>query len=250
MTQGIPPGTAEPKYRPACRQHAWCRVALLSNSILLRYALIPPLLGEVYDRTYESRDDMDGRRQRLANFIVTFSFAILWLWIILIIYISATSSAKQTATLSTQSEDLAVLNALLVAAPLVMVGISLLRRPIPTGLILIVLTTGVLGILASFSYVYWQIGTTANFNIQLTHFDGWYIALGMFTASGTGNIIATSERAREIQTLQMIFDMAIVVFVAGILVARFSEGLPSRRRTASPAHHTETANSGSPEEKA
>ena len=71
----------------------------------------------------------------------------------------------------------------------------------------------------------------------------------MFTASGTGNIVATSERAREIQTLQMIFDMAIVVFLAGILVSRISEGLHSRRKTEVTAHHTETANSSSPEEK-
>ena len=235
-----------PSLRPACVVPS--RPIVQFNIITLCSNLA--LLGGAYDRTYESKDDMDGRQQRLAKVIITLSFAILWLWIILIIIISATSSAKQTATLSTQFADLAILTAVLVAAPLVMVGISLLRRPVPTSLILVVLTAGVLGILASFSYVYWQIGTTANFNIQLTHFDGWYIALGMFTANGTGNIVATSERAREIQTLQMIFDMAIVVFLAGILVARFSEGLPSRRRTASRAHHTETANPGSPEEKA
>jgi hypothetical protein len=193
---------------------------------------------------------MVGRQKRLAILIMTASLVSLWLWIILIIITSVTSSAKQTPALSAPVANLSILTAVLIAAPLIMLGISLLRRPVPIGPILATLTGGVLAILASFSYVYWQIGTTANFNIQLTHFDSWYIALGTFTANGTGNIVATSERAREIQTLQMIFDMAIVVFVAGILVARFSEGLHSRRRTASPAHHTETANSGSPDEKA
>ena len=177
---------------------------------------------------------VDGRRQRFAYGVLTSTFVILWGWNIILIITGVTSSAKQTATLSPQSSEQEIISAVLIAAPLMLIGISLLRRPVPMALILAALTGGVLAALASFSYAYWQIGTMANFNIQLTHFDSWYIALGMFTANGTGNIVATSSAPGRSRTT-MIFDMAIVVFVAGILVARFSEGssLPPKNRVAS-----------------
>jgi len=189
---------------------------------------------------------MDDRSQRLAKAIVILSLTVLGLWIVIL---SITGLAgEQTSTFS--SPQLLIVYALVIAAPLVLVGILLLRSTLSIGLIVAVLASGVITALVSFSSAYWQIGTMANFNIQLTRFDSWYFALGMFTTAGTGNIVAISDRAREIQTLQMFFDMTIVVFVAGILVSRFSEGLPSRRRKGASAHPTETANSGSPEEKA
>lgn len=183
---------------------------------------------------------------RLAKVIVILNFVIICLWIIVVAVFGL--SEKQTSTFS--SPGLLVEFALVIAAPLVLAGILLLRSTVSIGLILAVLASGVIAALVSFSSAYWQIGTTANFNVQLTHFDSWYFALGMFTTAGTGNIVAISDRAREIQTLQMFFDMTIVVFVAGILVSRFSEGLHSRRRNGAAAHDTETANSGSPEENA
>ena len=206
------------------------------------------LLGEAYDGTSESKDDMDDRPRRLAKAFVILDFVIICLWIIAIAIFG--TSGKQTSTFSAQSPALLILFALLIAAPLVLVGILLLRSPASTGIIVAALTSGVIATLVSFSSTYWQIGTTANFNIRLTHFDSWYFALGMFTTAGTGNIVAISDHAREIQTLQMIFDMIIVVFVAGILVSRFSDDLKFRRRNGASAHDTETANSGSPEEKA
>jgi hypothetical protein len=191
---------------------------------------------------------MDDRSQGFAKVIVILYIVVLVPWTV---YFSVTGiSGKQTSTFPSQSLEVLIAFVLMLAAPLILVGIWLLRSTVSLGLILAALTSGVIAALVSFSAAYWAIGTTANFNIKLTHFDGWYIALGMFTAAGTGNIVAISDRAREIQTLQMVFDMTIIVFVAGILVARFSESFQSRRRNGASAHHSETANPGSPEEEA
>lgn len=245
MTQEIPPdrkAKVSPNLRPVC---VVPRPPIVQVNIITLCSNLA-LPSGAYDGTCESKDDMDDRRHRLAIVVMIFSSATLVLWNIVVI---ATISTKQTSTFPPQYSKIAILTALLVAVPLVLLGILMLRSTLPIGIIVAVLAGGILSALASFSSAYWQIGTTANFNIQLTHFDSWYIVLGMFTAAGTGNIAAISERAREIQTLQMIFDMTMVVFVAGILVARFSEGLHSRRRTGASAHRAQTANSGSPEEK-
>lgn len=99
-------------------------------------------------------------------------------------------------------------------------------RPLLTGLLL----AYVLSLLLQFfSYAYWTYGTTPNFNASLSHLDSFYFALGTLTTAGTGSISATSELARGYQTLQMGLDIALIGFVAVVVLARYSALLNASR---------------------
>lgn len=92
-------------------------------------------------------------------------------------------------------------------------------RPLLTGLLL----AYVLSLLLQFfSYAYWTYGTRPNFNASLSHLDSFYFALGTLTTAGTGSLSATSELARGYQTLQMGLDIALIGFVAVVILARYS----------------------------
>jgi hypothetical protein len=98
-------------------------------------------------------------------------------------------------------------------------------RPVVTGLLL----AYVLSLLLQFfSYVYWTYGTKQDFNIDLSHLDSFYFALGTLTTAGTGNISAISETSRGYQTLQVALDLALVSFVVVVIMARYT-GLLSNR---------------------
>jgi hypothetical protein len=71
-----------------------------------------------------------------------------------------------------------------------------------------------------FSLLYWRYGTSSNFNLQLTHLDAIYFMLGTLTTAGTGNIVAISESARAIQSVQMCLDLGLTVVGLGIFVSR------------------------------
>lgn len=94
--------------------------------------------------------------------------------------------------------------------------------------IAIVFTNTALVLLFEFSAFYWSSGTRVNFNIQLSHLDAIYFALGTLSTAGTGNIFATSELARGVQALQMVFDIVLLVFIAGLAVTRISEASPRK----------------------
>lgn len=89
-------------------------------------------------------------------------------------------------------------------------------------------------LMVDFSFVYWSRGATINFNVHLTHLDAIYFTLGTVTTVGTGNIVATSDAVREIQSLQMTLDLALVVFAIGLVIARFSASSGEGRWPASP----------------
>jgi hypothetical protein len=91
-------------------------------------------------------------------------------------------------------------------------------RPVLTGLSLLFVFSL---LLQFFSYIYWSYGTTTNFNTPLTHLDSLYFALGTLTTAGTGNIVAISETARRLQTLQMVLDLGLVLFAVSLVVARY-----------------------------
>ena len=78
-----------------------------------------------------------------------------------------------------------------------------------------------------FSEIYWSYGTAKNFGINLSHLDAFYFALGTFTTAGTGNISATSEQARGIQTLQMGLGFLIIGIVFTLGVTRYYDYLKS-----------------------
>jgi hypothetical protein len=75
-------------------------------------------------------------------------------------------------------------------------------------------------LLACFSTLYWDYGAEGNFSITLSRLDAVYFAVGTLTTAGTGDIVAKSETARGIQTMQMVLGMALVVFAVTIVLAR------------------------------
>jgi len=84
-------------------------------------------------------------------------------------------------------------------------------------------------LIAIFSYLYWNIGSTENFSIELTRLDAVYFTVGTLSTAGSGNITATSDAARAIQALQMAFDLGLVLFAIGIALNRFSLASAQKR---------------------
>jgi Ion channel len=76
-------------------------------------------------------------------------------------------------------------------------------------------------LLGLFSGLYWSIGTHDNFSHALTRLDAIYFAVGTLSTAGTGDLSATSQQARLIQTSEMLLAMVVVLFVVGAVVARF-----------------------------
>jgi Ion channel len=75
-------------------------------------------------------------------------------------------------------------------------------------------------LLVDFSFLYWSHGTTVNFSQRLSHLDAVYFTVGTLATAGTGNISATSEWSRGVQTAQMFVNMTFVLFGLGFLVSR------------------------------
>lgn len=76
-------------------------------------------------------------------------------------------------------------------------------------------------LIGTFSYFYWEYGTAKDFTISLTHFDAFYFAIGTL-GTGTGYISAMSTTSRVLQSVQMTADFILIVFIAGIIIARIS----------------------------
>ena len=73
-----------------------------------------------------------------------------------------------------------------------------------------------------FSAIYWGYGGAPNFSVSLTRLDAVYFSVGTLTTAGTGNISATSELSRGLQTAQMALDFVLVVFVVAIVMPRLT----------------------------
>jgi DNA-binding transcriptional regulator YhcF (GntR family) len=73
-----------------------------------------------------------------------------------------------------------------------------------------------------FSTLYWGYGEAPNFSTSLTRLDSIYFSVGTLTTAGTGNISATSELSRGLQTAQMILGFVLVVFVVAIVIPRLT----------------------------
>ena len=84
-----------------------------------------------------------------------------------------------------------------------------------------IFVSAVLVLIGTFSYYYWEYGTTKDFTINLTHFDAFYFAIGTLT-TGTGYISAMSTTSRVLQSVQMTTDFILIVFIAAIIIARIS----------------------------
>ena len=66
--------------------------------------------------------------------------------------------------------------------------------------------------------------TGCQFFTETFTIDAIYFAIGTLTTAGTGNISATSETARGIQTMQMILGLVLITFAVTIVIGRLSSG--------------------------
>lgn len=94
-------------------------------------------------------------------------------------------------------------------------------------------------LLATFSWFYWEYGTTPNFSQPLTHLDSTYFALGTLTTAGTGTFVAKGETAIALQSAQMALNLILTLFVIGVVVARF---VPLRRPPIAAPHPKASSN--------
>lgn len=112
---------------------------------------------------------------------------------------------------------------LAVAVWMTWTAVQVVRNPeIPTvytGLSIVIIGSLVINMFALF---YWTAGSMANFTQQFTRLDAVYFTVGTLSTAGTGNIAATSELARGVQTAQMVLDMVLLVVAAGLLVTRLA----------------------------
>jgi hypothetical protein len=81
-------------------------------------------------------------------------------------------------------------------------------------------------IIVLFSALYWSMGTTENFNVELSHSDAIYFSLGTLTTAGTGGIWPTSELARGFVSTQMVSDLVFIGWAVSAVVTRWGETEP------------------------
>jgi hypothetical protein len=119
--------------------------------------------------------------------------------------------------------------ALALVVNLVLIIISV--RPSDLIGVIPIFVSAVLVVIGTFSYFYWEYGTAKEFHINLTHFDAFYFAIGTL-GTGTGNIAAVNTTSRVLQSVQMITDFILIVFIAAVIIGRVSskskEGHPSK----------------------
>jgi hypothetical protein len=77
-------------------------------------------------------------------------------------------------------------------------------------------------LVSQFSFIYWNRGSTANFSTPLSHLDAIYFTLGTLTTAGSGTVVAVSQAARGIQSVQMVLNLGYILFAVGAVVSRFA----------------------------
>ena len=81
-------------------------------------------------------------------------------------------------------------------------------------------------LIVDISIWYVSTGTSENWIPKLTRFDGLALAMGTFTTAGAPGIIAHSELARRLVTVQLVVDILAAIVLFGLLAGRFaSRGL-------------------------
>jgi hypothetical protein len=108
-----------------------------------------------------------------------------------------------------------------VATPIAAV-IYFLKRKSSGWAVAVMFVAALLAVIGAFAWIYWDSGSVNNFSVKLSHLDAVYFALGTLT-TGSGNIAATSELSRTIQTIQLVLDLLLMGFAAGIVFGRFAE---------------------------
>ena len=82
--------------------------------------------------------------------------------------------------------------------------IWLVQYRAPVWMLVSMLTLSVSSLILVFATLYWDIGTKANFSVELTRFDAVYFSVGTL-GGGTGSIVATGVPSRSLQIFQTLF---------------------------------------------
>jgi hypothetical protein len=88
--------------------------------------------------------------------------------------------------------------------------------------VLLATANAIVLLVVDFSIWYVSIGTSANWLPRLTRFDGLAIAMGTLTTAGAPGIVAHSELARHLVTVQLVVDILAALVLFGLLAGRFS----------------------------
>ena len=104
---------------------------------------------------------------------------------------------------------------------------SIIRSPFPGLRAMEALATSVPLFLLLFagSYVVMSAMSDSNFDMRLTHTDGLYFTITVFSTVGFGDITAKTQAARLLVTGQMIADLVVLGLAVKVIV-----GAVSRRR--------------------
>jgi voltage-gated potassium channel len=84
------------------------------------------------------------------------------------------------------------------------------------------------------TYVVLAASSTSNFGGRLSHTDGLYFAVTVFSTVGFGDITAKTETARLVVTVQMIADLIILGLAIKVVVGAVKGG---HQRQATPGQH-------------
>lgn len=107
----------------------------------------------------------------------------------------------------------------------------IVRSPYPAvqALIAMVLTVALFLIIFAATYFLMGDADAANFSEPLTRLDALYYTVTMFATVGFGDIVAVSEVARAVATIQMVLGLVVVGLIARVIVGAVQE---SRARQA------------------
>jgi hypothetical protein len=81
------------------------------------------------------------------------------------------------------------------------------------------------------SYVAMAAGSPGDFGEKLTHTDGIYFAVTVFSTVGFGDITAKSDGARLLVTMQMILDLFIIAVGAKVILGAVTRSRQRQPRT-------------------
>jgi voltage-gated potassium channel len=117
---------------------------------------------------------------------------------------------------------------------------SIMRSPFPVLRALEALAVSVPLFLLLFASTYVVLAaiSTSNFGGRLSHTDGLYFAVTVFSTVGFGDITAKTETARLVVTVQMIADLIILGLAIKVVVGAVKGG---RQRHATPGQHPDPA---------
>ena len=88
-------------------------------------------------------------------------------------------------------------------------------------------------LIGDFSGMYFGLGTKTNWGMPLSHLDAVYVATGVLTTAGTGNITPMTDAARRLVLVQMLVDFVVIAIllavIAHAIAASFSDSGPQRK---------------------